>query len=380
MNKDVNLSEKVKILMDMTKDRKSAELGDKVRTELRKKYHNDNNRDNDSFDDKHIKALNDDEAWNKLIEMKEMKEMPLLWDEKKFPRVEDWIENDELKIPSGVQKVSKDLLENKGAGVPMSFIRKVFIPSAVTFIGKDAFKSCNYLEEVIFEDINSKVTIQKGAFSGCCSLKKINFPRYTQFEVSGMRFTSILAGTAVEQIDFYDTFRFCHSRYGRELSDESKESRIQYIISERITGEVIPQNLKINFMTNTIPEGMFKNSHLGDFQNWSNVDKIQEVGDYAFFVDESKDQSCFVSKNENGDVINIIPPNVRKIGKNAYRNRELPANIKLPKTLEEIGEGAFINTKIKLISCTSWQAKVLRANQAIDDDVEIQIDDESSLK
>ena len=363
--------------MDMIGDWKSADLGDKARNELRKKFHNDNNRDNDSFDDKFIKALNDDDAWNKL---KEMKEMPLFWDGKKFPKVEDWIENDALNIPSGVQTVSKDLLFYKGAGVPMSFIRKVFIPSTVTFIGKDAFKSCNYLEEVIFEDINSEVTIQKGAFSGCCSLKKINFPRYTQFAVSGGEFTSILAGTAVEQIDFYDTFRFCHSLYGKELSDESKESRIQYIISEGITGEVIPQNLKINFMTNTIPEGMFKNSHLGDFQNWNNVDKIQEVGDYAFFVDESKDQSCFVSKNENGDVINIIPPNVRKIGKNAYRNRELPANIKLPKTLEEIGEGAFINTKIKLISCTSWQAKVLRANQAIDDDVEIQIDDESSLK
>lgn len=171
MNKDVNLSEKVKILMDMTKNRKSAELGDKARTELQKKYHNDNNRDNDSFDDKYIKALNDDEAWNKLIEMKEMEEMPLSWDEKKFPRVEAWIENDELKIPSGVQTISKELLLNKGAGFLMVVIRKVFIPSTVTRIEKEAFKPCNSLEEVIFEefeDINREVTILEGAFSGCC--------------------------------------------------------------------------------------------------------------------------------------------------------------------------------------------------------------------
>ena len=44
MNKDVNLSENLKILMDMIGDWKSADLGDKARNELRKKFHNDNNR------------------------------------------------------------------------------------------------------------------------------------------------------------------------------------------------------------------------------------------------------------------------------------------------------------------------------------------------
>ena len=352
MSKDVNLSEKVKILMDMIEKWEGADLGDKARTELRKKYHNDNNRDNDSFDDKYIKALNDDEAWEELQK--------------------------EILIPCGVQTIpaGEYWIKENGFAYERHMFRKVIIPSTVTRIGENAFRLCRNLEEVIFKDMNSKVVIEQGAFSSCNSLKKIKFPSNTVFEIKHSNFWSILAGTAVDQIDFYDTFQFENSKSSIKCIIQSNSEKESLFIKG------IPSNLKINFMTNTIPETMFEDSHLGDFQNWKNFDRIQEVGDRAFYVYESQLRRGieFTPKNKNGDLMNIIPPNVRKIGKEAYKNRELPANIKLPKTLEEIGEGAFINTKIKLISCTSWQAKVLRANHAIDDDVEIQIDDESSLK
>lgn len=390
MNKDVNLSEKVKILMDIIPDWESIDLGDETRKEKIKIHHDDNNVQNDSFDDKRIKALTDREAWEELKRIKERRSSIIKYspDRTKILYADGSIEEEELVINSTVTEIRPEVfwrrkieIDGNGNMNPhyMYFqhkFKKVSIPSSVKFIGENAFRACKNLEEVYFEERKTEINIYEGAFSLCENLKRINFPPTTIFYNNhNKKSDAILYKTDVEQIDVYDTFRFGANEI---IRSDSYGQNMNIIVNPYTQPK--REKLIISFHGCRILAHMFSNFPIDNFSNWKNFDQIQEVEDDAFFVDELEDQSRFIPKNEDGDVVNIIPPNVRKVGKNAYRNRELPANIKLPKTLEEIGEGAFINTKIKLISCTSWQAKVLRANHAIDDDVEIQIDDESLLK
>ncbi|MBQ8772552.1 MAG: leucine-rich repeat protein, partial [Clostridia bacterium] len=56
-------------------------------------------------------------------------------------------------------------------------LRSVIIPSAITYIGENAFKDCTSLERVIFQSATEIKSIGRGAFKGCISLTKVSYPR-----------------------------------------------------------------------------------------------------------------------------------------------------------------------------------------------------------
>lgn len=54
-------------------------------------------------------------------------------------------------------------------------VKRITIPKECTYIGKDAFKGCTNLEEIIFEgERDTPIEIAEGAFNGCSNLKYVS--------------------------------------------------------------------------------------------------------------------------------------------------------------------------------------------------------------
>jgi len=88
---------------------------------------------------------------------------------------ENYNEQEELKIPSGVSEVPPYLLSTD------SKVRRLVFPKSVTYIGYNAFSEESSLEEVRFHKDAENVTFGFCAFSYCPSLKKITLPKNSTF-------------------------------------------------------------------------------------------------------------------------------------------------------------------------------------------------------
>ena len=79
--------------------------------------------------------------------------------------------------------IDKDSVEQKITDVgPISFamnkdIKKVIIPAGINCICPSAFRDCENLEEVIFEESDEPIVISHHAFASCNNLKKVHLGR-----------------------------------------------------------------------------------------------------------------------------------------------------------------------------------------------------------
>lgn len=86
------------------------------------------------------------------------------------------------KIAEGIESLVTDVFMEQNA------IVKVIIPTTVKTIGNNAFKNCENLEAVVFEDgtaagkTSQLVSIGESAFYGCTNLKSINLPSNETFK------------------------------------------------------------------------------------------------------------------------------------------------------------------------------------------------------
>ena len=113
-------------------------------------------------------------------------------------------------IPKNATKIGSNFLKNYS-----DCIKKVIIPSSIKSIEPFAFYNCIKLECVEFEDENSDVKIDEGAFYGCSSLSSIMLPQQLK-TISKQSFygcsslKKVQISNSVEQIE-NDAFGKCIS-------------------------------------------------------------------------------------------------------------------------------------------------------------------------
>ncbi len=91
------------------------------------------------------------------------------------------------EIPAGVNKIAGGEIsttegdrKNGGAFAGCLNIKTLIIPGYVTEIGKNAFRNCYRITELIFEgnDKGAKLAIKEGAFYGCSRIEEVVLPDY----------------------------------------------------------------------------------------------------------------------------------------------------------------------------------------------------------
>ena len=262
-------------------------------------------------------------------------------------------------------------------------LTRVEIPSGVTSIGEYAFYGCSSLTSI---EIPSSITsIDSGTFSGCSNLSSVTFVENSQLTSIGRSafygcssLTSIEIPSGVTSIGDY-AFRKCTSLTRVEIPSSitsiggsafagctSLTSIICYAENIPSTGSDIfsecPASMIINVYANSLD--LYKtSSQWNDFTIEPIIAYIVDYGDYSlkYAIKSASDKECEVllGATSGSRLVISIPSTVEinqntydvtSVGDNAFRDCSSLYAIDVPSCITSIGDEAFSNSSLKLIS------------------------------
>ncbi len=216
-------------------------------------------------------------------------------------------------------------------------IKKIRIPSSITSVEFGAFSACPNLLEVYFED--GLTEIGSWAFASCEKLKTLRLPE-TLLTIS-------------------DSFYGCKGLITLKIPDsvQSLEETAAFANCEALRSVDLGKNLR------NLPDGTFANctvlSNIKLSQNMSEVGsqafygctsidnfEVHEGNPYLKAIDGnlySKDETTFVmyAPGKKDVRVQLINPNVTKIGKGAFDCHKFACVVELPPNTQIIEERAF---------------------------------------
>ena len=222
-------------------------------------------------------------------------------------------------------QIGKNVTKIGASAFSQAKLKSVTIPGAVTSLGANAFENCEYLETVTFEKGSSKA-IDNAAFSGCKSLKTVNFANCIS-AIGSFAFKDCRALTSVTipdtvQAIYQSSFESCSSLTTLDLGDGIKS----------ISSKAFRNCAKLNSVTFGAQLRI-----IGDyaFENCIDLEKIElmpstaEIGVGAFDGCEG--------------LTTALLPGVEVIGNKAFAYCSKLANVGLGEDLRAVGQEAFLN-------------------------------------
>lgn len=256
-----------------------------------------------------------------------------------FPRHHDC---DELLLFYGVTKIKAEEFESYN-------MKTLVIPRSVTEIEDNAFLNCKKLEKVIFKGTPKKVS--KNAFKGCNKLTEIEAPDLMKIrELTRLNVIDLSSLTVPPKM------------YKNELPEH-------FFDGSGIEELVIPKNVKIinskafansKRLTKIVFKGKLEKIATDAFEGCENVETIV-WGDNQIFNIAGK--TGFPSIKE----INL-PEGIVHIEDHSFKNWGLES-IKIPKSVESIGNKAFANCKnLSSIDSSEFGEFIVRNNYIFAED------------
>ncbi|EAY23533.1 surface antigen BspA-like [Trichomonas vaginalis G3] len=249
----------------------------------------------------------------------------------------------EVQLPTTLREIKEKAFLNTS-------IRSIHIHNSVTVIENHAFLFCNYLEEVIFHDGMTQLSIGNNTFTNCESLKILQLPNIPiSFGLN------VFSGVSkIEEIHIYASYT------GREKCPFYCMSNLKRVILE--TGIDRLYNQEFKFCTNLqeidFPETLKVIEAEALFYTGiisvnipDNVVEIQEkafqrclaIKEIAFGSKLTYlSQSCF-EDSFNYTIVNL-PPQITTIEMDCFKNARM-ISLTLPESLQTIETGAFYNCK-----------------------------------
>ena len=195
-------------------------------------------------------------------------------------------------------------------------VKKIIIGKDVETIQDDAFKDCESLEEVIFEDGNLK-SIGNYSFANCINLKKISLPNtLNRIGIGALANASSLKELT---LPYLGPVRYL-------TPDISNKNTIQFIFGNNIS------QIQLDTLTLT-NQSIIENSTFY-------LLKVKKI-----ILNEIDGDSLGIYSFKNSSIEElIIPEGVKELKKECFANCSSLKKIVLPSTLEIIGLDCFKNT------------------------------------
>ena len=218
-------------------------------------------------------------------------------------------------------------------------IKEIVIPDRVEFIGNSAFEGCSGLSSVTIP--KSVVEIGEKAFWWCSSLCAINLPdniKIIEKQTFGLC-KSLLEITVPERVKEIgeEAFSGCKYLSSVNLPDSLETIRSQAFEQCPLSSLTLPKSIK----------------YIGSFAfsgcEFTEIDLsygITEINDYAL-------AGCFRL------VSLVIPEGVTRIGKGAFADCESLSSITIPDSVIEIGRGAFAGCKSLAVTNNLENVKII---------------------
>lgn len=220
-------------------------------------------------------------------------------------------------------------------------VTSVVIPYYVTDIGDEAFRDCDKLQIVTFEENSQCTQIGKYAFQGCASLQSIELAASLELiSASAFRYCDNLKDVYFDG----DLADWCNIEFINSFSNPGTFANDLYIDGELLQGDVV------------IPDGVTR-IHYGAFSNRTGIKSVvipygvTEIGDYAFENCSSLTDIAIPEGVTNigeyafyrcGSLTDIsIPAGVTSIGGNAFNRCSSLTDIAIPDSVTSIGEYVF---------------------------------------
>lgn len=208
-----------------------------------------------------------------------------------------------------------------------SSIEEVEIRKNIKEIGHKAFQSCVKLKKVTLPV--SLKSIGLYAFNSCRSLAEINIP------------------ADIERIEDF-TFSYCIM-----LDEINLPEKLEYIGAEAFIGCSKLKTLVIPDFVQTIGEDAF--AGLNSMETLTIGSGLKVISESAFYSCESLKTVTFSDENnvktietsafkETGLESITLPEGLESIGDEAFKDCEVLATVKLPQSLNKMGEKVFTNT------------------------------------
>lgn len=221
---------------------------------------------------------------------------------------------------------------------PKKVDTKYIMPSSVKTINRNAFYDVEYLENIVFSSVLEKIDDE--AISFCKALKTVDIPdSVTYFGYNFMHCESLeraYIGKSVESIEFYSTFRDCHSLKSIRVSpDNANYSSKDGVLFNKDKTVLIIFPAGLSMDNYTIPRSVREiGSYVfSDQDNYSDI--LYEEG--AVYVDD-----CLVEwENIDGKGNICVKPGTRIIADGAFWAESSIWGISLPDEVEIICSGAF---------------------------------------
>ncbi len=276
------------------------------------------------------------------------------------------LEDGVLKIPDdlNVMYIGEEAFkDNKN-------IKKIIIPSSVVDIRARAFLNCTALEEVYFVSTEKQAIadadvamIYENAFEGCINLKKVDFSNTKTVTLAQNCFADCTNLTEVVDMPSIGTMH--HRAFANtgltsvDLSGLHMSGRYVFDgctdITEVTTGKFTAigdymfngctgLREKITIKTSKIGEGAFNGCTNLQGVIFDGADREFDIGALAF-------KNC--GKNAGSFEATVVSGTIRSIGNNAFDGSALSSfDFSKLRGLETLGENAFINTKLNVVTLT----------------------------
>ena len=202
----------------------------------------------------------------------------------------------EIRLPSTLKKI------NKGAFTYCENLKKINLPNSIESIGNLAFYNCLGLEEIVLPE--KLKTIENETFARCENLKLIKFPK----ELTEIKSSSFKDCFSLKEIECPEAL----TRIGTSAFSNCKNL----------------ENIKFSSNLESIAESSFLNCL--SLKELNLPESLVEISDNAFAY-------CKSLKNVN------FPKDLKFISGFCFYNCSSLENIVLPEGLESIGKDAFSN-------------------------------------
>lgn len=252
------------------------------------------------------------------------------------------VKSGEFEVPTGVQIVAP------GAFIGCNAITSVTLPNTLTYVGECAFYGLSQnLTAVTFKGANlgTGVTVGKYAFRDCAQLSTLNLE-------TGSRLVALSEGA------FYNCYALPSFTVPTSMTSIGKQAFYNCYGMKELSfapnGETLTFGEDAFYGCNgftRIELPAYISEVPAFFANCSALTEIEVSSDSTYFASEdgvlfTKDMTeiVFFPKGKTGAY--TLPETVTKIGNGIFKDVQGLTSIKLPNTLEVIGDEAFKNFRI----------------------------------